>query len=804
MKTIFRVFLVFALLLFAQCQDLFAQKDDKVKMPKNPKKIKKIADELTRVDYHQEALHFYLKLDSLEPNNALHLRDIGVCYLKIPYYRDKGLEYLIRAASLDDKIEDMDLYLGMGYQYNYLFDKSIAAYEKQLKKPNLQADVKKDIQQRIQECKNAKIIVANPVDAQIINLGSLINSEFPEFAPVISADETVLIFTSRRPSTTGGDIDPNDNMYFEDLYISEKQADGTWGEPKNMGDSINSIYHDASVALSPDGTQLFIYKDNDNGKGDLYVSKRLENGWSKPVALPEGINMPKSQEPSASITADGKTIYFSSDRNIDGAKGGKDIYRVKALPDGNGWFAPENLGPKINTQYDEDAPYIHPNGKILFFSSKGHNSMGGYDIFTAIYDDSTGLWSDPQNIGYPINSTEDDIYVVWSVDGVRGYFSSSRNDGKGEKDLYMISVPEKQLNLIVFSGKVFDQATQKHLYVDIEVYDNLTQKLITSSKSNPYTGKFNIVLPPELNYGIRFVKKGYLFRSYNIYLQNQFEYLEIVEDVMMQPLENEKLEVLHNIFYTEDAHELMVYSQPEIDCLVDFMSKDTTIRLEIAIHADNQADSTLSIYQTQARADVIVAELVSRGISRRRLFPMGYGADYPVASNQTIYGRKLNERVEYIVILDPNLKEIDRKRYRYINTHLYQKPAELVKLDKPEIGKFLHIENKINFKTGTNTLEESAQDAIDEILSYLVEFPGLVIEVGGHTDNVGSDSYNQKLSEKRAAIVAQQLVYRGIDPSRIKSKGYGESVPIADNSTQDGRNINRRTEFKVLSWGDDK
>ncbi len=761
----------------------------------NPKKILSKAREAVRVEEYRQALPHLRMLDSLDPTSHEVHYLYGIVYLKIDK-REKALENLRKAGVGTEKFENINFYMARAYHLNHEFDSAIVFYEKHISEDGRNPS-EEETRFLITQAKVGSEYHKKPQDVEVFNMGNVINTPFHEFAPVISADETRLIFTSRRPGNFGG-IDDETNQPFEDIYIVEKDDAGEWGKPRNMGSMINTENHDASIGLSPDGDELYIYRSNKTTgrlSGDIYYSDFVKGEWTQPQRMQDGINS-KGWEPHASITANEQTFFFTSDREEDGSKGGRDIYIVKRLPDLT-WAKPLNMSA-INTQFDEDSPFIHPDGKTLYFSSNGDKSMGGFDIFISELNEETGKWSEPKNMGYPINTAGDDIYFVWSADKTRGYFSSSRGDSNGETDLYMVSFPEKKVNLIVLKGKVTDAKTGDPLAATIEIVDNKTQKTVNIATSNDFTGRYTVILPPQKDYGIRVSREGYLFKSANINVPDQFEYLEVVQNIALKPIDYNQYEPLANIKFTED-NGLRIESDPELKALKKLAeSLPDGYKMEIMVHSDNENDSLLNTFLTQAKAEAVIERLKDMGVSGDNLFASGVGPKYPAFSNDTESGKKKNNRLEYILrqnneglgisvaIVDPN-------------------DTTSTIVAAVEEGDLLHTDHKVFFKLGSSVLEERSYTAIDEIVKYMEKFPYAVIEVGGHTDNVGNHAFNIKLAERRASVVAQQIVFRGeINKERIRVKSYGETKPIATNKTAEGREANRRTEFKILTKMDDE
>ena len=352
--------------------------------------------------------------------------------------------------------------------------------------------------------KNAKKYLAKPEIVNISNLGRQINTENSEYVPLISSDEELLIFTSRRMHE-GNQLDPF-GQPFEDIYYSEKtEGKKNWSTAKLLNGEVNTPTNDACVGLSPDGYQLFVFRTNENLiGGDLYDSKKILGEWTIPVKMDDQINNDYSVEPSASISLYGDVFYFSSNR--EGGYGGFDIYRVVRLPNGD-WSLPLNLGDKINTPFNDDAPYIHPNGKTLYFSSEGHSSMGGFDIFKSEKIDTS--WSTPENLGHPTNTTKDDIFFTISANEQHGYYSSDKEGGFGGQDLYQIDYLEKRLRQSVIRGTVKNTFSQEFLNGDITMIDVETGDLVGVYVTNPEDSRFIFLVNPNVEYELIVEVDGY-------------------------------------------------------------------------------------------------------------------------------------------------------------------------------------------------------------------------------------------------------------------------------------------------------
>ncbi|RKX17391.1 MAG: hypothetical protein DRP35_11005, partial [Candidatus Zixiibacteriota bacterium] len=467
--------------------------------------------------FYRKAINLFSQVLKNNTDNDKVKFQLGKCYFLLNdldssiYFFEQAAKN-IDIASKEDNFASIKapastlLYLSISLHRNNQFEKAISVLDRFANDyPNGAKRLQKDIDRIKFYCQNGTQMIKRPINMKITNLGNKINSIYHDHSPVISADESVLIFTSRRMGSIGEKLLP-DGQYDEDLYEVHKMPNNQWGSVKNMGDPINTAGHDASVALSADGQELFLYRD-DEGNGNLYVSFKEGEAWSTPRKLGTNINS-KYKETQATISANGQTLYFTSNRK--GGYGELDIYKSHLLPDGT-WSKAENLGPTINTPYNEESPFIHADGVTLFFSSKGHNTMGGYDIFFSTFNEETNTWSAPENVGYPISSAENDVYYIPTPDGKRAYMTSQRFGSIGRADLYMISLPDEQEKpLTIMSGTIHnaDGVVPKNMVINVT--DKATGKLVGQYRPNTKTGKFLFILTPG-KYHSAFMADDFLY-----------------------------------------------------------------------------------------------------------------------------------------------------------------------------------------------------------------------------------------------------------------------------------------------------
>lgn len=635
----------------------------------------------------KEAIPMYLEANNFNPKNALLNFKLGACYLH-SMERDKAKGYLEKALALNPSIDPrINYYLGQTYHLEYDFDNAIKYYSKYQGTVMNNPDpwYLEELKMRMQQCYNGKKVVQKPIRVFIDNLGDNINTKFNEYGAVISADESVIIYTARRKNSTGGKVDPMLNENFEDLYISYKQEDGSWSPSENLGENVNSYDHDAVSAVSADGQKVILYLGRKNNGGDLYECVLNGDEWSKPESLGKNVNTKEWHESSACYSPDGNTIYFVS--NKPGGIGGHDIYIARKDEKGK-WGETTNIGDVVNTKYDEEGVYMHPDGRTLYFSSKGHSSIGGYDIFKTVLNPETGIWSTPENLGYPVNSADDDVFFVVSADGKHGYFTStSQPDSRGLRDLYVVTflgpekpmvlnnednllaeatapikerviapvVEVKEAQLTILKGVITDFLSKEPLEAAIEIVDNEANQTIATFKSNSKTGRYLVSLPAGKNYGIAVKKEGYLFHSENFDIPATAAFQEVEKNIELKQLAVGSKIVLRNIFFDLDKATLRVESTAELERLIKLMNDVPTLKIELGGHTDSRGSDAYNLKLSKERAKAVVDYLTKNGISADRLKWEGYGETQLV--NQCSNGvgcsdaeHQLNRRTEFKVL----------------------------------------------------------------------------------------------------------------------------------------------------------
>lgn len=602
------------------------------------------------------ALVHYVQADSFHSKSAYLNYRMGICYLSSTQ-KYKALEKLefVEQTNPDEKdYPDLDFHLAQAYHLDGQFDKSITmfrAYKETLGQSD--AEMRFFINKKIQECKVGKELAKNPVRVWVDNLGPNINTAYPDFAPVLSADTRDLIFTSRRPEGNVSKDKDESGYNYEDIYFSERasaEADG-WSKAKNIGKAINTKSHDATVGLSPDGKSLITYHGVNRKNGNLLITKKDDNGeWQKLENIGSTINTDYHEE-AATLSFDEKKLFFVTDK--PGGLGGHDIYMALWDEANKTWGEPENIGGPVNTEFDEKGVFFHPDNKTLYFSSNGHSTMGGLDIFKTEYDAETKEWSEPVNIGYPINTPDDDVYYVVSGNERYAYFSSVREDGFGEKDIYQLTfLGDKKEPIYASSGlvngaldnlkdkEVVNNYTKKDLVIvrgNVKDSDNgnALRAMVTfmdaSTNEKLYevmpdeSGNYVVAVESGRNYAITSTQPGYTLASDNLVVRSEDEGNEYTKNFEMQRLAEGAEFVLRNIYFDYDKSTLRNVSVDELDRLVEIMNENPTLRIELAGHTDSRGSNMYNMSLSKRRAKVARDYVVSKGISASRIETRGYG-----------------------------------------------------------------------------------------------------------------------------------------------------------------------------------
>ena len=515
------------------------------------------------------------------------------------------------------------------------------------------------IDKMIENCEFAIEAIKNPVDFNPINLGSSINSELPEYFPSITADDSTFLFTRRVNDLSA----PGGRQ--EEIFVSKKTPNNHWSNSSLVSNAINSKYNEGAPTFSPDGQYIIFvgcetgakgdyeYGDDRKGHGscDLFYSQNNGTNWSKPVNLGSKINS-KHWETQPSFSSDGKTLYFIRGMTYDRQRrnpDNQDIYVTTITEDGQ-WSKPEKLPPNINSPHREESVQIHPDGKTLYFSSNGHPGMGGMDLYMSRkLDDNT--WSDPINLGYPLNTYKNDISILISPKGDKGYFSSDREGGYGDLDLYSFNVDKKfkPLPITFIKGKIIDAESKLPLFAFFQLTDLKKGNIISQMQSKLENGEFLITVPKNIDFALHAEKEGYMFYSRNIYRDN----LSLSKDGFLI-IELEKVKpgtfILENIFFEKSKSSLKKSSLVELNKVLKLMQINPDLKIQISGHTDSDGDDDFNLELSINRAKSVVNWLIENNIDQNRLSFKGYGETRPIEENNSIANKAKNRRTELTII----------------------------------------------------------------------------------------------------------------------------------------------------------
>ncbi|MFO7842911.1 MAG: OmpA family protein [Bacteroidales bacterium] len=626
--------------------------------------------------YHK-ALEHFLKAYKYNNECAKLNYKIGVCYLGTDKFY-KATDFLEKAYLADENVaDDISFMLGRAYHMNLAFDKAIDFYKDYYNKysSNEQKDFEVGVDNYIKQCKNAKKLVEQPVRVIINNLGSRVNSEFDDYNPVLHPNNNLLYFTSRRETDSKNQIYENDNKFYENVFVSE-QAGELWKIAKPLDNRLKSKNNVSILSISNDGNRIYLYNGKKNG-GDILVSELKKGEWKSPKKISKKL-LSKSKETTITFSPDGNELFLVSDR--EGTIGGLDIFYSR-YNEKDKWTEPKNMGPVFNTIYDEEGVFWHPKEDKLYFSSQGLTSMGGFDIFVSERDEN-GMWSDPVNLGYPINTPGNDLFFKMDENNKQAYYSSVRENGNGGLDLYKIIFlgEEKELKVMTedihlawnykpvdnlfyitpqelkvdtalfLVGMITDSKLGTPIQAKVEVIDTELSKVVATGLSDT-SGTYKIRIPKKKDYGVEVTAKDYLFYVTIVNLSEK----QVVDSKVQANFQLDRIDVgakmvLKNIFFETNKATLKPESTDELERVATLLKDNPGIRLEISGHTDNVGSYRANQKLSEARAKSVVDYLIDQGVNKSRLEYKGYSFTQPVADNNTEEGRAQNRRVEFKVL----------------------------------------------------------------------------------------------------------------------------------------------------------
>jgi outer membrane protein OmpA-like peptidoglycan-associated protein/Tol biopolymer transport system component len=628
--------IIFTTAIWAQTPDLHS---------KNKKAIK-IYEEAQR---NYNLLYFDEAIKLLDESIATDENFLEAYLLKGQiHFEEKSyptaIEYFGKALELDVN-HDMPvifLMLAESELEEAMIMEAVSHLESYKEQPDVSDYSKKNAEELIELAFFRKRMMENPVPYNPINLGANINTQWVEHSPTLTVDEQTLYFTRKESMGNVGGRD----VWNEDLYVSHKDANGNWEKAKALGTQINTTSNEGASAISPDGNYLFFTscdRRNGNGGCDLYIARKSGNQWVKARNLGAIINT-RSWESQPSFAPDGRTLYFVKKVGARG-RSRKDIYVSKVQNNGQ-WTKPVRIS--INTDGNEESPFAHPDGETFYFTSDGYPGLGGRDLFM-VKIDSTGKFGEPQNLGYPINSSRDEVSLSVSANGKHAYFASGMEGGFGSWDLYRFDLPEiiRPVAVNYTKGKVYNSKTKEPVGAKFEIIDLATGNIVVESFSDKKTGQFLVTVPTGKEYAVNVSATGYLFYSANYNLEAGDDTSRVSFDVPLSPIEEGVAVVLNNVFYEFNSYELKDISKLELNKLVALLNKNTEIQIEIGGHTDNKGTKDYNQKLSENRAKSVYDYLIKNGIPMERLSYKGYNFSEPIDSNETESGRAKNRRTEF-------------------------------------------------------------------------------------------------------------------------------------------------------------
>jgi len=629
------------------------------------------------------AIRHYLQAKSYnEFDPALNFK-LGVAYL----YSDKpreSLRYFQIASEFDEELTpELPLMMARAYHYNLMFDEAINGYRTYLdslsEKERKRLDV--DVEKWIQECRHGKELVQDTLRVEITNLGGNINSSYDDYNPVLSSTGARMYFTSRRPFAGHDRRHPLDNKYYEDIYYSYYNG-ASWEKAEDLGKPVNSKGNESALYLTPDNQELYLYIGKKK-RGNLYSSLYVKNKWQSPRRL-SGVFNTRYKETSLSFNRGMTELFFVSDFPKESC-GGKDIFYSR-LDEKGKWTDPVNLGPVVNTPWDEEGVHATPSGDTLYFSSKGHNTMGGYDVFMTVRGEN-GEWAPPVNLGYPINTPGDEVFYRTTPDTAIAHYSATLESTLGWKDIYRIRYlpppepepevveepePQPKVDTVVMVikdtvriveqvappvdttfrllGTVLEEGTTNAVAAKIDLIDLDRNQVIATTISNPRTGSFRFTLAERKSYGVEITSEGYMLYLDVIGLPKDPDEKEMIKNFFLKKVKVGETVILKNIFFEFNSAKLTSESYPELNRVFRLLTTNPTIRIEVSGHTDNVGSLESNTRLSEARAKAVVDYLITSGIDPSRLEYKGYAFTRPIASNETEEGRARNRRVEFEIL----------------------------------------------------------------------------------------------------------------------------------------------------------
>ncbi|MDJ1499356.1 OmpA family protein [Xanthocytophaga agilis] len=741
--------------------------------------VKKGDKALDKENYHK-ALEYYKQANTSNGENADAYFGLGVTNLLL-FNNKESLDYLRKARELDPDVDKHYYYwLGRAFHANLQFDSAVASYRVYLNDEIGKNDSRQDaVKTLILQAEFGKTYLSSPVDYQIVNLGTEVNSEYSEHSPMLTKDKQTLYFTSRRPANPS-EITPRGDGW-ENIYTTSGKGSHWSGASLLTGQVNERKTHTSNVQLYDNDEKMLVYKSSKFGS--LYESVLNGGTWSKPKPFAKFTNTQKF-EPDGFVIKDGSVVYFAS--SLDNKNGNLDLWISRRKEeDTTKWSEPERLPSIVNTDADEDAPFLSEDGLTLFFSSRGHDSMGGYDVYKTTYEPFTRTWSKPVNMGYPINTPGDDIYFMTDSTGKNGYITSNRQGTMGQEDIYMV----KMYDDVVVKGQVVIKTTKRPLGDYILNFDSQRKLGVKGSALSGADGNYSLKL-----------RSGH---TYTVEVRKQNGEVVLTDDVEIPMAEGEGAEIVKNFeidipdtIRTAAGQRIVLQNLNLVR--VKYVETDSLlINGEVRDNAGILAGVLVEIREESSNKPFLSTKTDANGVYHFGFIP-GKQTNYVIEITQKNY-------FPYLVVLnypspgntnkfvtDQDLTSVALNQVDVRSVLTYAFPIDIKEGAKAVLG-------GVYFDFNSADLRPESNFALDKLYEFLKRNPRIIMEIGGHTDNLGTAYVNKFLSQKRAQAVVNYLIKKGIDKKRLTAVGYGFTQPITTNDHElNGRDVNRRVEVKIL------
>ncbi len=635
--------IVFLFLLLFLTTGLLAQSEDYEPKTKARKSFNAALDmwRSNEPEKAEKELRKAISIDSLYARAYILLGDVCMD-MKRP---DEAIIHYRKASTLNPERPQGLLYLlGIAYLENEEYAASAENLRAFISTPRIRSDQKENAEGLLRLAEFRKHALENPVPFQPENLGPFVNSKDDEFVNSITLNEQQLVYTLMKP-------DSIIKGHFTEGFEMAVKTDSGWYRTGRALPALHELGNIGAMSLSPDGRFLFFTScgaPDGHGSCDLYVcGKEGDDKWSDPQNL-GGIVNSSGWDSQPCFSADGQSLYFSSARG--GGYGGSDIWSSKFIQ-GQGWTRPVNAGKNINSGEEEMAPFIHPDGRTIYFSSKGHAGMGGFDLYISRLD-SNNHWTSPLNLGWPVNTQSDEINIVVSTNGKAAYLSSDLEEGHGGYDIYRFDLPAelRPYKVGYLEGNVYDADTKKALKAGLELTDLESGEVTVRCESEP-SGHYIAALPGGRNYALNISKQGYMFYSENFNLEvSEMKGESVQKDIYLQPIKSGQSITLNNIFFETNEYALDELSLVELYRINAFLVQNPGIRIMICGHTDDVGTEEYNQVLSENRARSVYSFLIEVGIEAKRLEYKGFGKSEPISDNETEEGRALNRRTEMLVL----------------------------------------------------------------------------------------------------------------------------------------------------------